>query len=422
MIYRWGFIYFFLGLFFYTNQGHAQVNALSLSEALQRTAQFNLSLAQYPFHQQQQQALRAQANIKPPPRIKLSAENMLGTGDMQDFNDAEMTLMLGQLIELGDKSTARIALAAASEQKMQAEYEVLRLDIFAETSKRFYQALKLQALADLSLKRIQQEQHALSLLQTQAKAGAVSDREVAKMALHLAQAKMHQTELTDEQAQVRLRLSRLWQARPDFTHVKGELLQLPQLPKESVLLSQLDKSPAVFLQQALVRLAKSQWKVESSLSRADLNLSAGVKYRPHSTDTGFNVMLEIPLHFNSPNSGRVEAAESAQRLSYQQQADNYQQLVLHILEIHQQTLALQRQIKRIKASLLPEAKSLLAATEKALAKGQASVMQWVDAEDELDALERSLIEKHWLIYMNLLEIERITGLSIVAATSPRRLQ
>ena len=55
------------------------------------------------------------------------------------------------------------------------------------------------------------------------------------------------------------------------------------------------------------------------------------------------------------------------------------------------------------------AQQLLADTEAGYNKGRYSVLQWVDAQEELFTLERELIETHTLVYLQLLELERITG-------------
>ncbi len=405
----------FCMLFFGTCVKAETQAAIRLEHALKRSLQSNAALQQYPFQQQQSAAFLEQAKVRPQPSISLEVENVLGSGNLKSFDSAESTLMLSQNIELGDKRHSRMTFATAERQQEQAEYEMTRLDVLAETSRRYYKLLRLQSLDVLLGTRITQEKAALALLTRRAKAGAVSEVDVAKMSLHLEQSKVQRSNIKDEYQLAQLQLSSMWQAQPDFEHAAGDITHLPLIPSKKKVLSNLEKSPEMLLQQALVRLADGKTLIENSLGRADLSVGVGVKYVSASDDVGLTFQASMPLNFSNPNRGRIQAAAVGQRKSAQQRALAFEQLKLQLLEIQQRTTILKKQVLTIKNQLLPKAKTLLSATEKVFGKGQVSVLQWADTEDEVFALEQALIEKNTLIYLNMLELERVTGLPMLSA-------
>ena len=82
---------------------------------------------------------------------------------------------------------------------------------------------------------------------------------------------------------------------------------------------------------------------------------------------------------------------------------------LELAEIQQRMLANSRHATAVAEQLLPKARTLLKDTEKGYQQGQYSVLQWVDAQTELFDLEYQLIEIQTRIYLQLLELERVTG-------------
>jgi len=58
---------------------------------------------------------------------------------------------------------------------------------------------------------------------------------------------------------------------------------------------------------------------------------------------------------------------------------------------------------------------LLSATQKAYRQGQYSVLQWIDAQNQVFNLEQDLINSQVRIFNQVLELERILGQSIISA-------
>lgn len=386
---------------------------LTLQQAILYTEKNNALLRQYPYQQMQAQAMAEQAKITPLPELELEAENILGSGNYQSLDSAVYTLTLSKNIELGGKANSRLTLAQASGDYEQAEFALTRLDVLAETSRRFYQLLKTQAMQRLLEKRLQQEQQALATLKKRASAGVVRPADVDKLALRQAQTQSWQQRLDLNYELQKLRLSSMWQAEARFDNASGELLTIPVLPQRQQVIHALQKSPAILQQQALLRLADAQVSRAESIAKSDVNVGLGLRHIETTADNTLTLSFSMPLAFKNPNAGRIQAAKAQQQLNQWQQQQQMQQLTLQLLEYQMQLTGFASELQTINEKLLPRAQSLLDSIQQGFKKGRYSVLQWTDAEAERFTLEQQRITLSHRIYLYLLEIERITGQSVI---------
>lgn len=387
--------------------------SIDLNWALQQTLQKNAALKTYPYHLRISDAEILQAGQRPLPTLGLNIENVLGGGEYSDTEQSEFTLTLGQTLELGGKRDSRIAVATAAMQQQQSEYELTRLDVLAETSRRYYQLLRIQLLQHWIKKRSQSEQQALSVIQQRARAGAAKQADVSKMQLRLSRSKAQAAQLKGQLILAKAELTAMWLESPSFATASGNLISSPTIPdttriRESVA-DLVSKSPLFIRQQALQRLSDAEVQLARANGRVNLDVGVGIRHLEESGDQALVFDLSMPIPISNPNRGRIAAAEANRELSFEQTEMARSQIQLSLLAI-QQTLSNHHQYAGlITNELLPQARQLLADVENGYRKGRYTVLQWVDAQAELFALERELIETHTLMYQQLLELERITG-------------
>jgi len=394
---------------------------LSLRQAYDLTLNNNPELAAYPFYLRQADAEKLQAGLGPQTRFSLQLENAFGSGDKQDLDNAEITLSLSQTFELGGKKQSRLDHADARQQQTQAEYNLARLDVLAETSRRYYQLLFITAQQKQLSARQQKEQAALNIIKRRAKAGAVTDADVSNMALRLANT---QQQLQQNQAayqQGKMDLAAMWLADAEFSSVNGDLNTLPQLPNETQLKQlieqQLHTLPDYRVQLATQRLADQQLRLEQTKGRSDLTLGLGIRQFENSGDQAFSLSASMPLSFSNPNRGRIAAAQANQQLSLQQSEQKRVQLTLTLQRLHQ---SLRQDIKlgqNIEQQLLPLAQQFLSDTQKAYRQGRYSLLQWIDAQHQVFGLQQQLIQTRLNIHLQVLEFERVLGQPIVSSQS-----
>ncbi len=392
-----------------TSETEAQqaATSLSLKQALQLTLQQNPQLKAYPYYVRQLDGDMTQAQLSPVPKAEV------------ELSSDEATLTLSQNFELGDKRQSRVGFTNAKQAQLQAEFEIAKLDVLAETSRRYYQLLALQKQKTLLSIRIGQEKRALKIINKRAKSGAVAQADVANMALGLARSNNNSEQL---QFSIKLQqdaLTAMWLGQHSFSQLLGNLSKLPPLPDAdtltSIITQGVNQLPDYRYQVALSRLADSRVSLTQANDSADLNLGLGMRHNDISGDQSLVLTASMPLNFSNPNRGRIASAQAQQALSYEQLEIKRQQLSIELTRIQANLEKEQRLAKRIKKYLLPLASELLSTTQKAYRQGQYTVLQWIDAQNQVFNLEQDLINSQVRIFNQVLELERILGQSIVTA-------
>ena len=383
--------------------------SLSLKQALQLTLQQNPQLKAYPYYVRQLDGEVTQAKLRPVPRIEV------------ELSSDEATLTLSQNFELGDKRLSRVGFTNAKQEQLQAEFEIAKLDVLAETSRRYYQLLALQKQKTLLSIRIGQEKRALNIINKRAKAGAVAQADVANMALGLARSNntLEQLEFGIRLQQEALSAMWLGLTQKGLMQLQGNLSQLPQLLDDEalsdIISNGINQLPDYRYQVALSRLADSRTSLTQANGSADLNLGLGLRHNDISGDQSLVLNASMPLNFSNPNRGRIASAQAQQALSYEQLEIKRQQLTIELNRIQTQLKKELQLANRISKQLLPLASELLSTTQKAYRQGQYTVLQWIDAQNQVFNLEQDLINSQVRIFNQVLELERILGQSIVTA-------
>lgn len=403
-------LFFGLALLWLSAKGHAadEIN-ITLTKALQLTLAENHELLAYPFSRTRQEALRLQAGISPSPNVQFTVENALGSGEFDGVDSAEATLALSQLIELGDKRKKRVIFADSRLQEQELEFELARLDVLAETSRRYYRLLELQALQALNERQVVQAEQSLAVISTRAKAGAVGRADASKLDLRLAQFLAHRQQLVGEHAVARTRLAAMWQGDAMFNTARGNFEVLPQLPELTTVLQTLEEAPATMRQAALQRMGDARLQLARANGRSDLIAEVGLRRLEATNDNALVFSINMPLTFSNPNRGRISAARAELELGAKQSEWSRRQLELGLTELHQRLYGYMSRAAMLQRELLPRAEKLVEDTSAGYQLGRYSVLQWTDAQAERFSLEKELIEIRSAIHLLLLELERITG-------------
>lgn len=391
-------------------------SSITLKQALQLTLKENTQLKRYPLAIRAAEAMLIQAELTPNPTIGVEVENAFGSGDYQGFDAAEINLVYSQQIERGGKQQQRLQFANAETQRMQKQYLISRLDILAETSRRYYQCLYIQERIALITQQIQSEKSSLKIINQRAKAGAVGEADVSKMAVRLTRSELTKRQLEGELKLASLRLAAMWMSSSPLNVISGNLRELPDLPTLEDITEAIEQLPSMQYQFALQRLSESRLNLARSMGESDITWGIGIRQHQRTSDQSVSLSLSMPLAYTNPNKGSIEAAQIQVEQSALDSDSQKLQLRLSLIEIQQRLSFLKQQLASLQNQLRPKAIQLLKETEKGFEKGRYSVLQWIDAQSELFSIEESANQIRWQIHTQFLELERITGRSMSAKT------
>lgn len=119
-------------------------NRLTLRDAVSRTLAYNSSVRAAYHEIQARDGEAFQASRRPNPELLLEVENFGGSKDKRDFDVAEETASLTQLIELGGKRYARLQAAQLETSLATWDYEGIRVQMATLAAQSFVDVLTAQ--------------------------------------------------------------------------------------------------------------------------------------------------------------------------------------------------------------------------------------------------------------------------------------
>ncbi|MEN4953099.1 TolC family protein [Stenotrophomonas sp. TWI819] len=398
-------------------QGTTPAAPLTLDDAIARVAQYHPDLRLAQAQRQVWEARRDAAGLSPPLTVGVELENALGSGDARGFDAAEVTVTLAGVLERGGKLDARRAVAQANLDSLAPQRETARLDLMAEVARRYLAVTDARQQLRIAETDIEQRRRAVAAARLRLQAGASP-----KSVLLTAQAMLAQAELDRDRARqmdqsARAALSALWRQRePGFDVVTGDPMQLPALQDFAVLADELQRTPELAVLAGERRIREAQVQLARTQARPDISWQVGVRNSRDTRDTSLVAGFSLPLGSVRRADPEIRAAEAELALNSVERDARALQLYATLAEAHGRYLTSRLEVTRMARDVLPQLQRAENAAEKAWRAGAISYMEWAQLQAmRIDARQRQL-DAAIAAQTALIEIQRLTGQSMVAAT------
>ena len=393
----------------YASSSWAQASQIDLQDALQKTLKQSPALQTFPYQLRLTEAERLQAGFRPNPEMGVSLENVAGTGSSQGIDNAELTLSLSQLIEMGDKRAKRLEKNQWQSELVRQQFEISRLDTLASTTRSYIRLVELQQLEAQLHQRIVREQRLLDIAKQRASASSLSDADVTRIELSLTRSQLELVARQNAIINARHQLAAHWDQEPDFTQVKGDLNHLPLLPTLAQLQDSLMRSAdlAFFVTQS--RLYESELQLAQADQQADIRVNAGVRRIESLNDNALVLGISMPWQLSDPSEARRQAAQTQIELTSVQQQQKQTALRLLTQQIYLELEQLRQYSQVLQSQLIPQTQRLQRQSELGYQQGQVDLFNLLSAEQELRQAETDLITAQTRFHLQLLELERLTG-------------
>ncbi len=402
---------------------HAQVPAspvaLTLDAAIARVAERHPELQLIDAQRPLLQARADAAALRPAMTLGVEVENLLGRGDSRGLQGVETTVSLSGVLERGGKLDARRLLAQANLDALAPQRATARLDLLAETARRYLAVARAQAALRIAAEDIEQRRRAVSATRQRLQAGASPESVLFTAQAMLAQAELDRDRATTEAASARIALAALWGERePDFDQVTGEPLQLPPLAGFNQLAEQLRAAPELAELLGEERIAQAQLQLARTAGRPDWSWQAGVRDSRAEGSTSLVAGFSLPLGSARRAAPDIREAEAGLALlPYQRQA-RQQQLYATLAEAHGRHAGARLEVERMQRDVLPQLAKAERAAEHAWRAGAASYMEWAQLQAlRIEARQRQL-DAAIAAHTALIEIQRLTGQPMLATSAP----
>jgi len=351
-----------------------------------------------------------QAGLRPNPTFDAQLEDVGGSGPFRGTEQAQTTLQLSQLIELGGKRTARLGAAAAGRDLMERKYEVKRVDVLAEVTEKFISLLAAQHEVSLTRETTLLAEAALRTVRERLQAGKASAIEEKKALVAISRHRINEEHAQHELAAARARMAATWASTsPAFDRADGSLFsRVPVAPFEE-LAARLAAGPELARWDSERQLRVAEERLADIRRIPDLTVGAGIRRTEGPDVSTFLLGFKIGLPVFDRNQGhRVEA----QARKYATAADERTtairlQTVLFIF--YQELGHAGTALESLESEIVPLATSALTLSEQGFRSGRLSYLELLDAQRTFVDVRRERIEVATTYQLFLLGIERLLG-------------
>jgi cobalt-zinc-cadmium efflux system outer membrane protein len=396
---------------------------LTLADAINRVSQSHPRLLAQPYAVSGAAARSAQAGLRPALELGLDVENVLGSGEIRSFRAAEATLRLSTVLERGDKRAARVASATTERDLLRLTHEAERLDILAETARRFIAVLAAQENLRLSRESLALAQQTQAFIKSRVAQGAASPLERSTAALAAVQAEIDAAEKETAVRMASAHLAAMWgeAPEPEMT-AAGALLALPALGEFEQLRAALERNPAIARLATERRVYEARVRLAEASAVPDVSVGLGVRRLEATNDIGVVLSAAVPLGSSARAAPATQEAQSRLQQNAFEAAAAKAELTNVLYGAHLQAEGARNAFERLQGDGIPLAEEAASQADQGYRAARFSLLELAAARQSLLALRLQAVAQASAYHNAVLEIERLTGepLRLAGATTHDR--
>ncbi len=395
----------------------SDASAITLDEAVTRSLKSNPELIAFGYQIEAHKGEILQSGLKPNPELRVSVENVLGTGLYSGVDGAETTLSIGWLLERG-KRESRVEAAQSGLSVLEIVAEAKRLDTASETARVFLEILANQERLNKIEEVVLFSEQTVEALKARVQAGSTSKAELARAEAELSRKRLVKEDLKHDLTSASRRLAAQWgDTEADFGQAIGNALQLPAPVSFDSLLSLIDSNPDIerytfeqHLHEAELRLAevraKSSWSVTAGIRRFEL-----------TNDQAFVAGMSIPLTTRDRNQGGIAKAQAnLMRTDADREAFRLR-IKTQLFALHQELNHSLHRANVLGEEIIPRSELAFSETQKAYMLGRYRYSELRIVQAELFDAQMGLIEASIDAHRNVIEIERLIGATLTSSVT-----
>jgi cobalt-zinc-cadmium efflux system outer membrane protein len=391
----------------------SDLRAITLEDAIILVLEKNPVLIAADYEAGAAAARIRQARLAKSYSVNIGVENFAGSGAFTGFSGAETTLSIARVLERGEKPRWRGELAEVQASLLRTSQDARRLDLVAETARRFIHLVSDQENLQITKEALLLSQRTQNAVGQRVAAGKTGVAERHMVDITVARAKLELEHAEHELESSRLKLSTLWgETQPGFATVQADLYLINPVEEFNNLASLIDRNPDLVLLATNQRLDEARMALAQSGQQPDIELSGGVRYLGITDDVALVMTASIPLGSGKRAENLMEESRQsglAKPFLYEQK-----RLTLYatLFEIYQELLHAQTAVESYRQQIIPSAEQALAEYDTGFSAGRYSLL-------ELSAAQRVLLNARFEsakaaadFHRNQVEIERLTGTAL----------
>lgn len=397
----------------------AAAASLTLSQAVALVLESNPQLQAADFDARAAAERIRQQSQSTPWRLGVELEDFAGSGASSGVGELETTLSLGRVLEPGDKPRRRAEVAQLEAGLLRHEQDAQRLDLLAETARRFLTLARAQAERELATQRVALMQRTVRAVEQRHRLGKAPAGELGRVQIELARAELALEETDHLLGNGRRQLAVMWGAfEPDFAQVQAELYALETDPDFAMLDQSIERNPAIARLATVERLGAARALLARTRSRTDPEVSAGLRHLNKGDDLGLVLSLRMPLGGARRARPYVNEAEALAAREPLLARDRRLAVRATLYGLHQELLHARDRFETYRNRVIPAAEQALGDYSQGYAVGRYSLLELSAAQNMLlDARSEALsavVEHH----AARIEIDRLVGIEPRKGANP----
>ncbi|ATC64858.1 hypothetical protein CMV30_13270 [Nibricoccus aquaticus] len=383
---------------------------LTLAGVLTRVAENNPSLIAQRYGERAAEALIEQAGLRPNPTLDVSAENFLGTGNVQGGRSLETTVQASQTFERGGKRDRRVALASREREMAAKEFVVRRAEVLAAAAVAYVETLAAQERLALVEEPLALARETLAVVEARVKEGAASPAESARARAALASAQGESARAQAALFAARAALAATWGGRAgEIGALPGKISVPKTLPGEEVFLAQIGRHPRFELQRAVIEGRRASLELEKAQAAQDVTVGGGVRFLREGTDAAFVAGVSVPLPVRNKNQGNIRAARETLAGAEQSLRAVEAELRASVTAAWQELAGAHTTAQTLRRDALPATEEAHAVVRRAYEEGQLPLIDVLDAQRALVSVRREILDAESAYASALARVEGLTN-------------
>ncbi len=383
---------------------------ITLGQALALALLHNPELKVFSWDVRVSEAKRLQASLLPNPKLQVEVEEVGGAGPRSDFDAAETTIQLSQLIELGNKRSKRTKLASLEKELAGWDYEAKRLDVFTKVAKAFTEVLAAQQGVKLTEELLQISEELVDTVTKRVDAGKDSPLEKTKAAVALSNIKIKHQQAIQYLEFARKQLAATWTGtKPKFISAAGRLDSLSDIPSIDKLTSLIEQNPDIARWSLEIEKDKAALELEKAKAISDITLSGGLQRFNETDDNAIMFGVSIPLPISDKNqAGKLRASYELARAREEQRAA-YTKVQMELAKSYQALSSAYTEATELNKNVLQGAEGVFEASKTGYTQGKLDYLNVLDAQRTLFEAKARYIDALASYHAAKADVERLIG-------------
>lgn len=392
-----------------SESSHTSDRTVFLKQALDATLASHPQLKAFGYQLEAQRARVELAEQRPPLETSLDIENIVGTGDFEASDAAEITLGVSSLFERSGKRTARVTEAERSIELLTVEQQVQALDVLAETSRRFISVAGAQLALELAQQRVKQNQSTLEFVIPRVEAARSPPTERLSAEIELRAAQLALENARSELDANQFALASQWGAPAERPRVDARLDAIAQTPSFELLAQQVETIPDLQRYAAEERVREAQLRLARTQGAADWRWTAGVRRLEEFNEQALVLGVSVPLGTRTRSAPAIKEAHNT-LAQVPHQRDERRLELLNTLYSHWHAMRQAEHVYRsITTEQLPLAREALELTERGYRIGRFPYRDLSVAQQQVLSLQAQALDAAMRYHATRIEVERLTG-------------